>query len=169
MDSEGRLEFVRYDENHWVLHLDRERAAALVMLIGRLPASSQILGADDYGVLAAAFKHYERELLHDYMDANEDLVISDALKKPKGEQGTEEDKLAELKESKLWKSFEAGVPDERKDEVLRQLMRVKDKKLDGELSNSFLWSTTPQGHDYWYAWSCRVYNAEAPLPPVLSK
>lgn len=155
------FELVRYGEDHYVLHLDPDHAAALCVLIGKLSASSEILGQEEWLALHDEFAKYDRELLDAYKDANMALKSGGRLFRPRGEENDD------LRDSPLWKSFATGVPEDREEEVLRELRKAlaavggEATRRDLSLDSAFYWAESPQGHKYWATlWEARERSPE---------
>jgi len=155
------FELVRYGEDHYVLHLDPDHVAALCVLIGKLSASSEILGQGEWSALHDEFAKHDRELLDAYKDANISLKSGGKLYRPRGE-GSEA-----LRDSPLWKSFAAGVPEDREEEVLHELRKAlaefddEARRRELSLDCAFHWAGSPQGHEYWAElWAARERSSE---------
>lgn len=155
------FELVRYGEDHYVLHLDPDHAAALCVLIGKLSASSEILGQEEWYALHEEFAKHDRELLDAYKDANMSLKNAGRLCRP------HEEDNEDLRDTPLWKSFASGVPEDREEEVLHELRKAlaaygdKAERKEKPLNSAFYWSESPQGHTYWATlWEARSHSPE---------
>lgn len=146
------FELVRYSEDHYVLHLDAAHAAALCVLLGKLVSSSEILGQEEWLAFRDEFVKHDRELLNAYKSVNTSLESPGKLYRPYEEEDDD------LRDSPLWKSFAAGVPEDREEEVLQELRKAlaayggeAKRKKELPLDCAFYWAESPQGHDYWSA------------------
>lgn len=173
-----RLEVVKYEEDHWVVHLDDVRMAFFLLFLGRCASRSPVFGLEDYQTATAAYKSApgDMELLARIMRAN-DLPVGQLVLPASVEEKELPAELEQLLDTQVWKSIEKAVPPERVREVLTNLHKALDNKkaLDRksraesealDLIFAFTWDHTPPGNDYWSAWWYIADGRNRAPPPV---
>ena len=169
MDEQG-YSATKYDDDHFVVHMNRINMAAFTALVGRLnPQSTGIFGKESFDELRGMLgedANYAR--FRGLWEKVAGLCI--AFK------ATEPYYLDVVGTWPLWQSIEDAVPEERHDEVKRELYKTLSSLFSGDeltkrttraLAQAFTWASSPQGDLYWRTWNKRSIGEEIEPPPVI--
>lgn len=171
MNEQG-FDLVKYNDDHFVLHMDRR---ALAMLL----AVQSFFDSESESICSMEMFQQGLKALCSSTDVDDllpaDVAIYDHVRQQLSGSEYDHNVLvtfpvgATAEGSYLWCMLKPAVPVERHAEVLAALATVKARggaDFATVLSAAFLWDTTPQGREYWARWQQRTFDSKGPLPEV---
>lgn len=170
MNNEFRA--VKYDDDHFVLHLNKANARRLLALLHFHDTNEEadsLYSLDSYVALREALGTDPREIGLDFSFRHIDERHFEIIEHSKDSDALD---LDEVESWESYKSVKDVIPDDRKEEVKRELRKVLEtypERSEGLKTNplisAFSWSHSPQRYAYWSAWWERKKDANLDPPP----